>query len=140
MATVSKLAILDTGALVAFLSKPDRHHLWAVAAFKKLPPALVTCEAVLSELFFLLRRDSRAISAVIDIMRRQLVRVVAVSEDLQRVLELMEKYRDIPMSFADAGLVFLAESHPESCVVTTDSDFNTYRIRRNKKINLVLAR
>ena len=45
----------------------------------------------------------------------------------QWVLELMNKYADIPMSVADACLVRLTEILPEPLLLTTDSDFTIYR-------------
>jgi len=36
--------ILDTGPLVAWLSKSDQHHDWAVEQFGRLPPRVLTCD------------------------------------------------------------------------------------------------
>ena len=43
------------------------------------------------------------------------------------VLDLLEKYADIPMSIADACLVRLTEILPDPLLLTTDSDFKIYR-------------
>ncbi len=40
---------------------------------------------------------------------------------------LMERYRDVPMDFADATLVALASEDPRVRVATFDSDFLAYR-------------
>ena len=47
--------LLDTGPLVALLDRRESHHQWAVDQIKQLVPPLITCGAVLSEAFFLLR-------------------------------------------------------------------------------------
>ncbi len=47
---------------------------------------------------------------------------------LCRAYELMEKYRDVPMDFADATLVAYAESTEMRKVFTLDSDFHIYRL------------
>jgi len=47
--------VVDTGPLVAFLDKRDRHHDWAVSQWSQIEAPLLTCESVLSEACFLLR-------------------------------------------------------------------------------------
>ena len=46
----------------------------------------------------------------------------------QRIEELMEKYKDLPMDLADASLVILAEELGHGQILSVDyRDFNTYR-------------
>ena len=50
------------------------------------------------------------------------------SRNLGRIIALMEKYRDLPMDFADACLVTMSEENEDSLVVTLDQeDFSVYR-------------
>jgi hypothetical protein len=49
------------------------------------------------------------------------------------VLNLLEKYADVPMSIADACLVRLTEILPAPLLLTTDSAFRIYR-RLGKRI------
>ena len=49
------------------------------------------------------------------------------ADELPRVLDLMQKYADVPMSMADACLVRMSETVPDPVVLTTDSDFRLYR-------------
>jgi uncharacterized protein len=51
-----RTTIVDTGALIASINKKDQYHRWAQKRAKKLPLPFLTCEAVLSEVWFLLRR------------------------------------------------------------------------------------
>jgi len=44
-----------------------------------------------------------------------------------RVLQLMDKYRDLPMSLADACLVRMSETLADPLLLTTDDDFRVYR-------------
>jgi len=48
--------IIDTSALVALINPNDPHHQWAVEQWSKTYPPVLTCEAVISETCFLLRR------------------------------------------------------------------------------------
>jgi predicted nucleic acid-binding protein len=55
-----------------------------------------------------------------------------------RIFALMEKYRMVPMSYADACLLWLAETHPRSRVFTVDSDFGIYRLDRSRRVPLIV--
>ena len=133
-----ELAVLDTGVILAFLSRRDRFHLWATAAFRKLPANLITCEAVLSELFFLLKSYPPGTEAVIQMLRSGAIKVLSLNQELESIVNLMQKYSDVPMSFADACLVRLAELGGRAVVVTLDSDFRTYRLKKNQRIPLMI--
>lgn len=140
MASNSKITLLDTGALLAFLSRDDRYHLMAVAAFKGLPRTLITCEAVISEVCFLLQRNRQRVEPIASLLRERVVTLISLAEELDSIFSLMAHYADVPMSFADASLVRLAEIQPRSVIVTTDSDFTVYRMKRNQKLPIVLIK
>ena len=67
-------------------------------------------------------------SQLAELLRRQLV-VCAFSFDAEStpILDLMDKYANVPMSLADACLVRMSEVLADPVVVTTDSDFRLYR-------------
>ena len=91
-----------------------------------LPPPWKTCDAVLSEAFHLLGSRGRpALSALL--RRGALVPAFGMADELDRVLGLMQKYADIPMSLADACLVRMSETLAEPIILTTDADFRVYR-------------
>ncbi len=46
------------------------------------------------------------------------------ARNLREIRELIEKYADIPMSFADACLIRLSEWYPDALILTLDSDFS----------------
>jgi len=125
--------ILDAGPLVAYLDKRDQHHAWSVAEFRNLTVPLITCEPVLTEACFLLKDLPAAISRIQFWLSRGIIRVafsLAVQHD--RVFALMEKYRSVPMSLADACLVCMAENAGDSRVFTADTDFGIYRLNRRR--------
>ena len=47
-----KCVIADPGLLVAMLDRDDQDHAWAVREGRRLPPKMLSCEAVLSEVHF----------------------------------------------------------------------------------------
>jgi len=62
----------------------------------------------------------------------------ALSDDGGRVFDLMRKYRDVPMSLADACLVYLVEIVEDSIVFTLDAHFNIYR-QLNRRVIPTIA-
>lgn len=128
----------DTGPLVAVLNANDAHHAWAREVFGRLPPPLFTCEAVLSEAQFLLSDRGGDPLAVLDWVRRGVLNLAFDAEDeIERLMALQRSYRSLPMDFADACLVRMAELHPRSRVLTTDSHFRIYRKNGRQMIPLL---
>jgi len=129
------LGLLDTGPLVSFLASGLEHHEWAVAEWKRISPPLLTCEPVLTEAAFLLKREGGATDALFALLQRGAIRIAVTVQQQQADLRaLMRRYRDRPMSLADACLVRLSELHPAAEVLTLDSDFRIYRRHGNKVI------
>ena len=139
MATVNeRRIILDTGPLVAFLNRQDKHHRWTLRQWEKLPPPLITCEAVLSEACFLLSGFPGGQDAVITLVQRNVLQIAfALADHVDRIGRLVRKYADTPMSLADACLVRMAELFPDSAVLTLDSDFQFYRKNKSRVIPVI---
>src|SRR5690242_2532694 len=113
--------LVDAGFLVALLSRRDSNHGWAVDQASRFPPPWTTCEAVLSEAFHLLER--RGTGSIVSLLRRgALVCSYRFAEDSEAVLKLLEKYSQVPMSFADACVVRMTEVMNNPTVLTTDAD------------------
>lgn len=129
-------AIADTGFLVAFGNRRDRHHAWAVALAEQVTEPLLTCEAVLAEAAFHL--GSAAL--VLDMVREELVRPALVAaEHLDRLAALAEQFSDRKPDLADLCVIRLSELHPRHPVITVDAaDFSVYRRNRREAIPLVL--
>jgi predicted nucleic acid-binding protein len=124
--------LVDAGFLVALLSRRDLHHHWAVTEATQHPPPWRTCEAVLSEAFHLLgRHGTPSLSALLQ--RRAVLVNFAFDDDMESVLRLLQKYVDVPMSLADGCLVRMTETLSGALLLTTDSDFRTYR-RHSRQI------
>lgn len=120
--------VVDTGPIVALLDADEEHHGWAVAQLETLRPPLITCQAVLSEASFLMGRTSADAGCVPDLVVRGLLTVSCLlDEDARSIADLMRRYRNVPMSFADACLVRLVERTPHARLLTLDSDFRVYR-------------
>ncbi len=132
-------ALVDAGFLVALLSRRDAHHRWAAAQAPRWPPPWMTCEAVVSETSHLL--GGRGIRSLASLIRRgALVCRYRFADDMDAVLKLLEKYADVPMSFADACLVRMTEKLNDPMLLTTDADFRIYRRHGRQIIPCVLPR
>lgn len=131
--------IVDTGPLVAIFSQKDQWHTWAVEALSQLKSPLVTCEAVLSEAIYLLStRTATGIEGLLTMLERGLLKTeFDLFAHLDDVARIVRKYKDLPSSFADACLVAMAESRPDSRVFTVDQDFKIYRKRSRRVIPLL---
>jgi predicted nucleic acid-binding protein len=120
--------IVDTSPLVALLNARDEHHEWAKAAMDAVEPPLITCEAVLTEAAYLVRKLRGGPEAVLDLVTRQVLRVdFRVDNELLALRTLVSRYASVPMSLADACLVRMAELRPRAAVLTLDADFQVYR-------------
>jgi uncharacterized protein len=123
---VPRNILADSSALVAFLSRDDQHHDWIAAQSGSLPSPWLTCEAVLTEAFYLV--GDKGGPKLKDVLRRgAVVLAFNLRDELEPVLALMDKYADRPMSLADACLVRMSETLPDPVVLTTDADFKIYR-------------
>lgn len=130
--------ILDTGAIVALINRQDQHHQWVIGELATIQPPLITCEAVISEAFFLLRRVRNGIETLKDLLDRKHVQIVfQLDPEVQIVTDLIIRYNSVPMAFADACLVRMAELYPNSSVFTIDQDFLIYRKNTNQLISAI---
>lgn len=119
-------ALVDAGFLAALLRQRDNHRDWAASQAAQFPPPWHTCEAVLSEAFYLLGPWSFVgLSALL--LRRAVVVSFSLAEHQSPVLALMRKYAQVPMSLADACLVRMTELVADPVLLTTDADFRLYR-------------
>lgn len=131
--------LLDTGPLVAYLNRRDRYHGWACDQLASIQPPLLTCEAVISEACFLLRRRPTGPIAVLELMQRGLLLPsFQLSGEHDAISKLMLRYQDRPMAFADACLVRMAQRNRGSKVLTLDRDFMFYRLAGRRPVPAIL--
>ena len=131
--------IVDTGPLVAYLDRSDRDHAWSKDRMMGFTEPLLTCDAVIAEAAFLLRRGGIPVDGLLALIQRGLVVPgFWVAEEIERITQLMRSYRDTPMSLADACLVRMTGIHDGASVMTLDSDFRIYRKQRRRVIPVVM--
>ncbi|MFM9088955.1 MAG: type II toxin-antitoxin system VapC family toxin [Cyanobium sp.] len=132
------VVLQDTGPWVALLSRNDTHHRWAIEQFRVFQPPLLSCEAVVAETCFLLKRSGFDPSLALQFIERGVVQVPFVlQEQIGSVSSLFKRYENVPASLADAALIRLAEMTDSPLLLTTDSDFRIYRRHGRQTIPLV---
>jgi predicted nucleic acid-binding protein len=131
--------LLDTGPLVALLSKDDAEHARAERLFAECLPPFRCCEAVVAEACHLMRRVHAAGPAeVIALGRKGVYRIsMSLEESWTNVEAILRKYANRPISLADACLIRCAEIGQEARILTFDSDFAEYRWARNRKFQML---
>jgi predicted nucleic acid-binding protein len=136
---VSEVLVVDTSALLCLLAEGGKHHGWAAAAVRKFQAPALTTEPVLTETAYLLGRFGQPAAAIFRVMDESGLKI-GLSVEAERVAlrSLMERYRDQPMSLADATLVRLSELNANSRIFTLDADFRIYRRHGNKIIPVLM--
>lgn len=127
--------IADTGFLVAFANRNDRHHGWAVRVAERVTEPLLTCEAVLAEAAFHLQ----SVALVLAMLREGLAVLAFDCRDhLPQLEALAVRYADRHPDLADLCLIRMSELHPRHSVITVDrEDFRVYRRNKREIIPLV---
>ena len=134
-----KPVLLDTGCIVALLDRSERHHGVCVSAAAELQAPLVTCEPVIAEACYLLRRLPTAVDAILQNVEQRIFQIpLQLPAQAGAVRALLKRYARVPMDLADACLVHLAEELGTGEILTLDSDFQIYRWDRNRPFRLLV--
>ncbi len=104
--------LLDTGPLVAYLDPREQDHARVAATLEDFTGQLIATSAVIAEAMYFLASVRRGPTLLAELVVETELQVVDFSgaEDLADAAGRMEKYADLPMDYADATLVLLAES------------------------------
>ncbi|MBX9879791.1 MAG: PIN domain-containing protein [Candidatus Obscuribacterales bacterium] len=133
--------IVDAGPLIALARQRDSKHAQCVATLKAVPPTarMVTTVSALAEVFAVLPSSVSSIRAVETLlMGIPLALEYIQGHELSRAFELMEKYIDLPMDFADAEILVIAERRSVKTIFTLDRrDFSVYRPRHVRQFDLI---
>jgi predicted nucleic acid-binding protein len=121
---------MDTGPWVALIDRSEGKHNQSVEWFRQFEGDIFSSEAVLTEVLYLLNSSSKAQLAAFDFVLNGAITIVASDlESLRKAKKLTAKYSDVPMDYADATLVCLADDLSIPHVVTFDvRGFGIYRL------------
>lgn len=131
--------IVDTSYLVALCSQDDDHHKACHADLAKHPAntKYYSIESCISEFCFLLP-GSTFFDALCNLKNSLPIQIESLHQrQWIRAFELLKKYEDASMDFADAALVTIAESLNITAILTLDRrDFQIYRPKHVKSLTI----
>ncbi len=105
------LITLDTSGLFALLNRADKHHEQVKAAlFEDRGPYLVPA-GILAEIAYMVeeRLGARALESLVLDLESGGLTLECGEVDLPRIRELVGRYEDLPLGFADASVISCAE-------------------------------
>ena len=130
--------LTDTGPFVAIFDRDDPNHARCSDVLRRARSPLVTTWPVITEASYLLAFSRQAQDGLLDMIQRGVVFIAPLTDqDVPRVRVLMEKYKDVPMDFADAALVRIAEREAILDMFTLDRDFTIYRASRGRHFSIL---
>ncbi len=125
-------ALIDSGPLIALFDRRDRHHSKVLHFLKAYRGKLLTTWPVLTEVSHILDFNLQVQLDFLRWVERGAVEIYTLQEEhLAHIIEMMEKYTDIPMDLADATLMYAAQSERIDKIISIDSDFDIYRTLKN---------
>jgi len=133
------IAIIDTGPWVALIDRSETRYAESVQWLKNFSGRLYSTEAVLTEVLYLLNFSISAQCAALDFVLESVVEIVpANTKSLQKTKNLMKKYADLPMDYADATIVCLATETRIQNVITFDrKDFAIYKLPKKQSFTIM---
>lgn len=135
-----KSILIDAGPLIALFDRNDQYHLKSIAFIEDFEGYLWTTWPVITEVMHLLSFNVRAQHDFLIWISRNGLRIFDLQEDqIYRIIELTDKFDDVPMDLADASLMVVSELTGYTEIASIDGDFYIYRdIRNNYLQNIFL--
>ena len=125
--------LIDAGPIIALFDSSEKHHRSVKSFLMENPYRYVSTIAVFTEVSHMLDFN---FGAQRDFYEWVIYKGIIISDinqnDMPRLVELTEKYSDIPMDFADATLVITAEKTGLREIISLDGDFDIYRLFSDK--------
>jgi predicted nucleic acid-binding protein len=133
--------LLDTGPMVALFDASDQYHKKSVDFIRSYKGELITSTANITETIYLLDFSTQAQLDFLQWIRKGAVTLEPIDNaDINHIFEHFSNYSNVPMDFADGCLVAIAEKLGVSKIATFDSDFNIYKLFRNKHFEMMIER
>ena len=135
-----KKILIDSGPLIALFDASDKYHSKTIDFIKNNDFELITSMASVAETMHILDFNRNAQLDFIQWIINGAVTIGDIGKGyFIRINQLIDKYRDLPMDFADACLVCLGENLEIDTVATIDRDFTIYRLKGRKKFKLAIS-
>jgi len=134
-----KSILVDAGPLIALFDRDDKYHEAVMDFLRKYNGRLVTTWPVITEVTHLLSFNVHVQINFLEWLRRDAVEIINIEhQHIDRIIQLSEKYADIPMDLADASLIVIAELTGINDIISIDNDYFIYRTKSKKALNNLL--
>ena len=128
---------VDSGPLLALFNARQKRHADVVRLFERPLGPLITNWPVVTEVAYLMNTEPMAQRAFLAWTIEAIEIDEETSKETSRIVEILEKYEDLPADFADASLLALCERRGIERIATFDRDFGVYRTRARKRLKNV---
>jgi predicted nucleic acid-binding protein len=131
-------AILDAGPLIALFDNSDHHHIRVLQFFKTFHGRLYTTWPVITEVMHFLNFNPLVQSDFLKWLQLDSIQISEQNKiNLEKIRNLILKYKNVPMDLADASLVLLSEELNIQYIITLDGDYAIYKMKKKRFINLL---
>jgi len=132
--------LVDTGPLYALSDRDDQYHNQVESYVASCQESLIVPSPVVPEVCYLLR-EHLTVEAELHFLRslaaQELVLEHPTSNDLKRVIEILEQYRESEFGMVDACIMAMAERLKIQVILTLDRrDFGIIRPKHCKVFRL----
>jgi len=136
-----KSILIDAGPLIALFDKSDQYHTQAIQFLKSYRGTLLTTWPVVTETSHMLAFSVRIQVAFLQWINRGGLHLIETEySSIARMIELCNKFQDVPMDLADATLIVAAEERNIKEIATIDSDFYIYRDVRKRYLKNIFIK
>ena len=134
-----KNLIVDAGPLIALFDKTDQYHELVYNYMMNFHGQLITTWPVITEVLHMIDFN---VNVQVDFMlwvKSGGINIIDIkAHEITRIIELTNKYSNVPMDLADGSLIILSERYKLKEVLSIDSDFYIYRTMKNDYLTNVL--
>ncbi|GAB4244783.1 MAG: PIN domain-containing protein [Ekhidna sp.] len=125
--------LIDAGPIIALFDRSDQYHLKAVRFMEDYRGYLWTTWPVITEASHMLDFSVQAQTSMLEWIDRGGLSIFDLkNQHVPRIIQLTNKFSDVPMDLADASLVIVSELTGYNEIISIDSDFYIYRDIRNR--------
>ena len=131
--------LIDSGPMIALFDASDKYHQASIEFIKNNSAELITTLASITETLHLLGFSRHAQADFLEWIYAGAIEIEVInSRDFQEIAKMMLKYADLPMDFADACLVFVADKLKIDTIATIDRDFDIYRLKKKRTFTTLI--
>jgi uncharacterized protein len=128
---------LDTSAILALLNTRDSDHDRCRAALESDPGPYIVPAGIIAEAAYMVeqRMGADVLDAFLADLEERTYMLECGEQDLARIRDLVRRYSDLPLGFADASVVACAERNDGAVLTLDRRDFDI--VGREQTIRLL---